>query len=79
MTVLEALKKVHYNPDCTGLNESSSSSVDETKNGYENSDMAQLDYEYSRRISSTSVLSEQTNVTTDRSKWNFTFPSENAF
>lgn len=66
VTVLEALKKVHYNPDCTGLNESSSSSVDENKNGYDNSEMAQLDYEYSRRISSTSILSEQTNPT-DRS------------
>lgn len=67
VTVLEALKNTLQNAE---LNESSSSSVDETKNGFDNSEMNQLDYEYSRRISSTSVQSEQTNPT-DRSKNRF--------
>lgn len=55
------MKKVHYNPEIIGLNESSSSSVDENKNGYDTNELAQLEYEFSRRISSTSILSEQTN------------------
>lgn len=61
VTVLDALKKVHYNPDlqlCSTSPMNDSSALDPDHDGQQGAANELLDYDYSRRISTSSMVSD---------------------
>ena len=67
VTVLEALKKVHYNPDLqlSNMLQGSTGSLDEINSRNESqsaNELLNFDYNYSRRISAISVYSDTSDI-----------------
>lgn len=58
VTVLEALKKVHYNPDPQMSSTSPINDALDPENESNQQEVLQLDYDYSRRISTSSMVSD---------------------